>query len=164
MNRPPPGPDTLLLLRRLMQQEIDASERLGSALAAEREALGRRDPAALEAAIAGKLAATRELQQRLEAHEGFLAARGLPPGRPGTERFLSLLPADGEERRLWRRLQELARECRDGNEVNGNLVSLSRVRTQRALEILRGPADAARTYGRLGQTHCAGRSQFIGSV
>jgi flagellar biosynthesis/type III secretory pathway chaperone len=161
---PRPGSETTTLLQRLLLQAISASERLLEALNRERDALVGRDPVTLEQAVAEKLSAAQEVRQRLSAHEGFLAARRLPPGRSGTERFLAGLPAETEARKLWERLQAVASACRDGNDLNGSLVALGRARTQRAMEILQGGRDPARTYGRLGQTSLGGRSQLLASV
>jgi flagellar biosynthesis/type III secretory pathway chaperone len=165
MPLPSPASETVTLLQRLLLQAISASERLLTALNQEREALTGRDPTTLEQAVAAKLAAAQEVRQRLSAHEGFLAARRLPPGRTGTERFLAGLPVEAEARKLWERLQAVARACRDGNDLNGSLVTLGRARTQRAMDILHGNRrDPARTYGRLGQTSLSGHSQLLVSV
>lgn len=155
------SPETLALYRRLIQQEIDCAERLADVMRREAEALGGRDAASLEQANVEKLELLHEMEQRSAAHEGFLAARGLPAGREGNLRFLRGLPADAEEHGLWRRLRSAAVECRDLNLVNGSLVALRRTRTQRALEILRGAPDSAKTYGKSGLAHNAARSQLI---
>lgn len=156
--------DATDLFGRLMQQEIDCAERIGKVLNEERQALGGRDPEALERVTVAKQTLLKEMEQRVAAHEGFLSARRLPPGKAGTEQFLADLPQDSELPALWQRLQESAAQCRDENRVNGSIVALSRVRVQRALELLHGKPDNAKTYGREGETHASARSQFIGSV
>ncbi len=158
------SPETLALFRRLIQQEIDSSERLGEALATEQAALTSCNPDTLLNAVAQKQGLMRALEQGVSAHEGFLIARRLPPGRAGTESFLKGLPADAVERQLWQKLQKVAAGCRDHNQVNGNMVALGRVRTQRALEILHGGNDSAKTYGRAGATRGSGVQRFLGTV
>ncbi len=158
------SPETLALFRRLMEQEIDCSERLGEALATEQEALASHAPDALLTAVELKRRLTHSLEQSVSAHEGFLAARRLPPGKSGTEAFLRPLPQDAPERIVWQRLQKVAARCRDHNQINGNLVALSRIRTQRALEILQGGNDNAKTYGRAGNTRGAAAQRFLGTV
>jgi hypothetical protein len=106
----------------------------------------------------------RALEQGVTAHEGFLFARRLPPGKAGTEIFLNGLAPDAPERTLWQKLQRVAARCRDNNQVNGNLVALGRVRTQRALEILQGGNNTAKTYGRGGNTHNGSTQRFLGTV
>ncbi len=157
-------PEVIALFRRLLRQEIDCAERLAAAIDEERRTFGARDPAALERLTARKRELLQEMEQRVASHEGFLAARRLPPGRQGTESFMQALPPDAEEHGLWRQLRQLAERCRDGNAVNGRIVTMNRVRVQRALELLRGGADSGRTYGREGEARLSARRQFIGSV
>jgi len=158
------SPETLALFRRVVEQEISCSERLGEALANEQKALTSRVPDDLLEAVAQKQALMQALEQSVSAHQGFLAARRLPPGRPGTEAFLRGLTPDAAERALWQRLQEVAAHCREHNQANGSLVALGRVRTQRALEILQGGHDPAKTYGRGGGTNRGSAQRFLGAV
>lgn len=155
------SPETVELFRRLMQQEIDCAERLVKTLQREQDALSCRDLDGLEQAGLDKQVLLGEMQQRSAAHEGFLAARGLPPGRTGSTAFMQSLPANAAEHGIWQHLQSIAATCRELNQVNGKLVVLSRARTQRALEILRGTPDNAKTYGKAGLTRNSARSQFI---
>ncbi len=158
------NPETIELFRRLMQQEIDCAERLAAALQREQNALSDRDLVALEQVSLDKPVLLDEMEQRAAAHEGFLTARGLPPGRAGNKAFLQSLAANAAEHGIWRRLQSIAGTCRELNQVNGKLVLLSRARTQRALEILRGTPDNAKTYGKGGLTRNSVRSQFIAAT
>lgn len=158
------SPDIIKLFRRLIEREIGCSERLEEILADEQRALTARDPQVLQEALAQKQGLLRELEQSVAAHEGFLTARRLPPGKAGTRAFLSSLPQDAPEHALWQRLQEVAVGCRENNRVNGSLVALGKVRTQRALEILCGSPDNAKTYGKAGEARNAGRPRFLGSV
>lgn len=158
------GSETLTLFRRLVQQEIDCAQRLIGILEAENRALEVQDPETLDQCSGQKQHLLVEMTRHVTAQEGFLAAQRLPPGREGMNRFIAELGEDAEERRLWRQLEELARACRDGNEINGNIITLSRVRVQRALEVLRGPGDTGKTYGREGATHLAKQSNSFGMV
>ena len=133
------SPETIAMFNRLIQQAIASASQLALALEDEREALGQADPGVLTEAVEAKLARLSELEQRLAAHEGFLAARRLPPGRRGTEIFLHRLPGRAAERVLWEQLQQLAAHCRERNEVNGSVVALRTVRTRRALQVLTEP-------------------------
>jgi len=157
-------PETIALFRRLIGQEIACAEALCRVLGEEYTALAAGDPGTLERVIAAKRELLGEMEQRVAAHEGFLSARRLPPGKGGTELFMARLPPQAPERGLWQRLRELAGQCRAQNEVNSSLLCLSRARTQRALELLRGPRDGLRTYGRTGATRGGGDSQLIGRV
>ncbi len=158
------APVTIDLFRRVMQQEISCAERLAEVLKKEQDALAALDMGVLEGLTPEKQALLGEMEQRTEAHAGFLAARGLPPGRKGTEAFLDRLAEDAAEHELWRRLRYVAGVCQEANQVNGKLVALSRARTQRALDLLRGTPDNAKTYGKGGYARNTARSQFIAST
>jgi len=155
-------PETTALFRRLIQQEIACAEALCRVLSDEQTALAASDPNALEQITAAKRELLGEMEQRVATHEGFLSARRLPAGKQGTELFVAGLPHQAPERGLWQRLRELAGQCRAQNEVNGSLLCLSRVRTQRVLELLHGPREGLRTYGRSGVTRSGSESQLIG--
>jgi flagellar biosynthesis/type III secretory pathway chaperone len=158
------SPETLALFRRLVEQEIDCSKRLEEALATEHAALSSPTPQPLLEALTRKQELVKEMERSVAAHEGFLAARRLPPGKTGTESFLKPLPESAQERRLWQSLQEIAGHCRDRNQANGSLVALGRTRTQRALEILHGGSHSAKTYGKSGTTRGGGAQRFLGAV
>lgn len=155
-------PEIRLRFRRLVETETACAERLLEVLEQEHRALLARDTAALERAGEDKVPLLRELEQRLAAHEGFLKALRLPPGKAGNLALLERLTAPGEERKLWQRLQEVAALCRDHNERNGAILAASRARVRRSLEILRGPPEATRTYGKGGETRHAGQCQILG--
>jgi flagellar biosynthesis/type III secretory pathway chaperone len=158
------SPETVALFRRLLEQQIACAEGLCQALAREGTALGSGTPEHVEEAATAKQELLAQMEQRLAAYEGFLAARRLPSGRRGSELFLAQLPAKAPERALWERLRELARQCREQNEVNGSLVAMCRTRAERALELLRGPGERLRTYGRAGTTRGASIPHLIGRV
>ena len=158
------NPETLTLFRRLIEQEIACSERLHDILVEERQALSSHAPDPLLEAVSRKQAAIKALEQSVTAHEGFLAARRLPPGKKGTEAFLNGLPDNAPERTLWKRLQEIAARCREHNQSNGSMVALGRVRTQRALDILKGGDNSGRTYGRAGNTRNAAAQRFLATA
>jgi flagellar biosynthesis/type III secretory pathway chaperone len=156
-------PESIALFERLIEQEINCAKRLSEALSVERAALSKAmsDPQSLDQASRAKSALLEEMEQRVAAHEGFLASRRLAPGKQGTENYLRGAPGDARAHGLWRQLQEIAGACQQANEINGNIILLSQARLQRALDTLRGKQDTAKTYGRGGQTRSAAHSQFI---
>ncbi len=150
--------------RRLVQAQIGCAEKLIKALEQERLALLARDAQELTRVGTSKTTLLREMEQRLQAHETFLKALRLPPGKEGSEALLKTLPKDGDEWNLWRKLQELATQCRDHNEVNGSLLAASRARMERAFQILRGVPENTRTYGRGGDSQYYSDSQVLGKA
>jgi flagellar biosynthesis/type III secretory pathway chaperone len=158
------GRETTALFRRILQQETECAERLNDLLADERTALATGDLDSLGQLTAEKPALLQDLERWVAAHEGFLQAQGLASGREGSERFLSKLPDSASERDMWGRLQGLATACREANEINGSIVTLGRSRVQRALDVLRGGAQAVTTYGKAGEAKPSRAAQFIGKV
>jgi flagellar biosynthesis/type III secretory pathway chaperone len=81
--------------RRLVQAQIGCAEKLIKALEQERLALLARDAQELTRVGTSKTTLLREMEQRLQAHETFLKALRLPPGKEGSEALLKTLPKDG---------------------------------------------------------------------
>ena len=157
-------PETRKLFQQLLRQEVSCAERLAQLLAEERDQLTSGDPDTLIGITEDKAELLKELDRWVAAHEGFLQARRLPPGKQGSEAFLRTLPERAQEWGLWRRLQEIAAVCRDGNEINGGIVTLGHARVRRALDLLRGTSVGTTTYGRAGVSNGDKVSQFIGKV
>ena len=155
---------TVDLFRGLLEQGLASADRLEGVLAAERNALRTGDPDALQRLTDEKLALLQDLERWAAAHERFLRAQQLPPGRQGSEMFLAGLPHAAEEHMLWRRVRQTVSACRDSNEVNGGIVTLSRARVQRALMVLSGGSSEPSTYGKAGATRSGPNPQLIGKV
>ena len=136
----------------LLQQEQNGTRSLLTELERQQQSLANAQPELIEASAR----ASHELIQVLEALEKkriSLAARlGYSGDNDGMEQLIRWCDYDGTLAQQWRKLLEVARRCRDCNQVNGTVVDINRRRVRQALGILRGQLSEAELYGRSGQT------------
>lgn len=139
-------------LAELLRQEQNSAQRLHSELERQHEGLASSQPELIEASAH----ATQQHVQALAALEkqrNALAARlGYSGDNDGMEQLIRWCDYDGTLAQQWRKLLEMARRCRDSNQVNGAVVDINRRRIRQALGILRGQLSDAELYGRSGQT------------
>ncbi|WP_405241355.1 flagella synthesis protein FlgN [Lentisalinibacter salinarum] len=147
-------------LETVIREALAITQRLESALAAERAALEQRDAERLQNAGAGKQKHLSRLDDLDETRRRLLADHGYPPDQGGVEAVLAdcapAHPLDG----LWRQLGDVAGRCRDANAANGAIVHLRQRQIGRALDVLRGaPEGTAPVYGADGSSaRAAGRA------
>ncbi|MDH4022606.1 MAG: flagellar protein FlgN [Gammaproteobacteria bacterium] len=122
----------------LLTEELSALRAVLATLETERAALEERAPDALIAASNAKAEAVARAARLEQERRDSLAAS------PGTQ------PATVN--RLLNDLKKLAAECRQRNEVNGQMIRGQRRRVEGSLNVLRGGNAAPDTYGRDGET------------
>lgn len=136
----------------LLQQEHRGASVLLTELEQQQLSLAALQVERIEASAQASFTCMQELET-LEKKRNALAARlGFAADHDGMERLLRWCDYDGSLGILWRKLLDLARRCRDCNQVNGTVVDINRRRVRQALGILRGQAAEADLYGRSGQT------------
>ncbi len=136
----------------LLQQEQIATRSLLSELERQQQCLAGAQPELIEA---GAHASQQHLQalEALEKKRHALAARlGYSGDNNGMEQLIRWCDYDSTLAQLWRKLLEMARRCRDCNQINGTVVDINLRRVRQALGILRGQFSEAELYGRSGQT------------
>ena len=125
-------------LEALLTEELSALRAVLATLETERTALQERSPDALIAASNAKAEAVARAARLEQDRRDSLAAS------PGTQ------PATVT--RLLNELKKLAAECRQRNEINGQMIRGQRRRVEGSLNVLRGAQAAPDTYGRDGET------------
>lgn len=139
-------------LANLLQQEQISASRLLITLEQQQQSLAELQPVRIEASANASYSCIQELDQ-LEKKRNALAARlGYAATNAGMEDLIRWCDYDGTLGIQWRKLLELARRCRDCNQVNGAVVDINRRRVRQALGILRGQQTDAELYGRSGQS------------
>lgn len=139
-------------LANLLQQEQLSASRLLTALEQQHQSLVESEPAQIEANAKTSYNCIQELEE-LEKKRNALAARLNYSGdNSGMEELIRWCDYDGTLGIQWRKLLDLARRCRDCNQVNGTVVDINRRRVRQALGILRGQQSDAELYGRSGQS------------
>jgi len=132
-------PPDLEPMRRLLDRQLEALARVLELLGDEQQALLSRDASSLELVTASKsqaLARSDELEQQ---------RRSLAPSLSDMER----LAADESIARLWEKLLEMTRQCREQNDANGRLIRRQQQRVESALGLLCGKptTENADLYG-----------------
>lgn len=141
-------PTTLTPLNECLASQIEAAGRLLASLREEYAALGTNDAEALERALAPKQAALADLAELDRERERLARAAGIPDSGPGP--FAEPTPLQVEVQAGWRRLLELAAECRRQNQANGALIQAGLRHTRQIVALLggRSPEETvAQPYG-----------------
>jgi len=139
-------------LAELLQEEQIAATHLLAALEHQQQELANAQFDNIEASAKNTHSHIQTLEG-LEKKRNALAARlGYAADHDGMAQLIRWSDYDGSLALQWRKLLELARRCRDCNQINGAVVDINRRRVRQALGILRGQQNDAELYGRSGQT------------
>lgn len=154
-------------LSTILQSEISNSTALASLLKQERDALKVSDVDKVSEITKLKQPYLLKLEQLARQREQLLSAVGFPAGKSGLEAFI----ANQEEADATRmstqvsRLREVAKTCREFNQINGGIINVNRQYLVRALSILRGRDPETGAYGPGGEyTSQVVRQPLIGRV
>lgn len=154
-------------LSTILQSEISNSNALASLLKQERDALKVSDVDKVSEITKLKQPYLLKLEQLARQREQLLSAVGFPAGKSGLEAFI----ANQEEADATRmstqvsRLREVAKTCREFNQINGGIINVNRQYLVRALSILRGRDPETGAYGPGGEyTSQVVRQPLIGRV
>jgi flagellar biosynthesis protein FlgN len=159
--------NALQQLSSLLQSELQHSVQLAQLLEQEREALKAADLAKINLLTEQKQPHVVQLEQLGRQREQLLKAAGFPGGKSGLEAFIANHPEQeaAPVRQLMGKLREVARICRDSNQINGGIVNVNRQHLVRALSILRGRDPETGAYGPGGEyTSQVVRQPLIGRV
>ncbi|SFJ77470.1 flagella synthesis protein FlgN [Methylophaga sulfidovorans] len=154
-------------LSTILQSEISNSTALATLLKQERDALKISDVDKVSEITKLKQPYLLKLEQLARQREQLLTAVGFPAGKSGLEAFI----ANQEEAEATHmsmqvtRLREVAKTCREFNQINGGIINVNRQYLVRALSILRGRDPETGAYGPGGEyTSQVVRQPLIGRV
>ena len=139
-------------MRKLLEQELDASKQLKQLLAAEQQAITGRDIPAFEKILEKKRLMLERIVQHEQERINLLESGGIEHGPESMDDYLKECHDDGMLPDLWQRLLSMAASCRDHNRQNHQLVELCSAHTRKALCILRGEVMDQNVYGPDGDT------------
>jgi flagella synthesis protein FlgN len=151
-------------LKAALEHEIQCTEALIRALDEEQEALTGREPARLETVLRDKQSQLVELEQASRQRNAVVQQAGYSADRQGVEACVRACDVQGSLNALWERLNELVRQCRERNRVNGGIVELSRHHVQRALAVLRGGLPDSDLYTSEGRSVGGASHRSLGKV
>ncbi|AGW92727.1 MULTISPECIES: flagella synthesis protein FlgN [Cupriavidus] len=132
-----------------LQRETEAIQAFGQLLTEERDALKRGDFQSLSELLTRKVELGQALSRQVRAREAQMGAHGLRAGPEGQLLGRQIDPAVAA---AWRKLIFAARATRDGNALNGAVISAHLDFTREAIQALRqhGGGDAG-LYGKDGK-------------
>lgn len=159
--------NALQQLSAILQAELNHSSKLALILTQERDALSAADLNQIQYLTQQKQPHVVQLEQLARQREQLLKAAGFPAGKSGLEAFIanhSEQEASPVLQQL-QKLREVAKVCRDTNQINGGIVNVNRQHLVRALTILRGRDPETGAYGPGGEyTSQVVRQPLIGRV
>lgn len=149
--------------KELLEQEIDAVQRLILLLEKELAALKSGTPESL-AEIGPQKSGLIDLLNRLELQrDGAIGRTGGTPARAAMESWLAKEDHDGTVRQLWEKLLLTAKQAKTLNELNGKVVNIHLQQTNQALSVLsRQTSDEL--YGSDGQSSLLTGSRIVDSA
>lgn len=159
--------NALQQLSSLLQSELNHSSQLAQLLKREREALKTADLEQINLLTKQKQPHVVQLEQLGRQREQLLKAAGFPGGKSGLQAFIANHSQQeaAPVMQLLAKLREVARICRDNNQINGGIVNVNRQHLVRALSILRGRDPETGAYGPGGEfTSQVVRQPLIGRV
>lgn len=159
--------NALQQLSSLLQSELNHSSQLAQLLKQEREALKAADLEQITFLTQQKQPHVVQLEQLGRQREQLLKAAGFPGGKSGLEAFLANHSPEQAQpaMQMLNQLRQVARVCRDFNQINGGILNVNRQHLVRALSILRGRDPETSAYGPGGEyTSQIVRQPLIGRV
>lgn len=156
--------ETYRLFVKIMQIEIEQSQRLLDLLRKEYDLLQKGTPQALQALTEEKKQQLKHVEAAVLNHNRFLEQQGLTPDREGTEAYIKQHSDNASMAETWRRFITLLEACHKQNEINGGAVQLNRRHLTQTLDILKGISQQDKTYGPSGESKPNATAKSLGKA
>jgi flagella synthesis protein FlgN len=140
------------ILLQSTEAEADAVARFVELLKLERDALTSGEMGQLDALIQKKNDISAELQALTDRRNSLLAGMGFGSDRIGIEAWLAAQPANNAAQKMWLQILSLAKEARELNQLNGELIKMRMQHNSQALAILSSTSRQPNLYGPDGQS------------
>jgi len=151
-------------LATLLQQELTLLESFSALLAEERGLLERGEADALPALANLKMPVISALNTAGNTRNQWLKQQGFPADTTGIEACVKQQAGDKNLQGLWQRFLQTARQTRELNSFNAQLLSQQLQATSEALEVLGQEARRQALYGSDGQPTLATGNRVIDSA
>ncbi len=135
-----------------LQEEVAEIQRFTDLLKLEQAALSSGNTDELLEFANKKDESAARINHLAEQRNALLAAQGFAPDRPGIEAWCAQNPKETSATTAWGTILTLAREAKELNRLNGELIQLRLQFNSKALEALRGGQTALDLYGPDGQS------------
>ena len=157
-------PSDAARLLQILNSETEAVSLFVVVLKKEQKALAQGDTDALPALVEEKNVLGGQLATLATQRNVLLAGLGLAGDRPGVEAWCAGHPEEKVVAAAWAGVLELAREAKELNRLNGELIALRMQHNARALEALRSGNNPLDLYGPDGQAQPPNRVRINDSV
>ena len=150
-------------LKDLLLRDLEDLTNLESLLASEKHHLISRDHKEIENSTKTKDALVKQIESRAKTKAQLLAKSGLgiKPGKV-TEALEQLNNPSLLD--LWKQSVDRLKQCKELNEVNGKIISMSLSRTNKLMSIIRGQSSAPSLYGQQGKSKAMSGSHILGKA
>jgi flagellar biosynthesis/type III secretory pathway chaperone len=156
--------ETSRLFVKIVQIEIEQSQRLLDLLRKEYELLQKGSPQALQALTEEKKQQLKHVETAVLNHNRFLEQQGLSADRQGTEAYINQCGENQQMTETWQRFTSVLEACQKQNEINGGAVQLNRRHVTQTLDILKGISQKDKTYGPSGESKPNATSKSLGKA
>ncbi|MGD8957939.1 MAG: flagellar protein FlgN [Chromatiaceae bacterium] len=146
-----------------VQASLHGLQSLEPVLEQELAALSRRNAAALDRIVAGKLELLRQIEHSVQARDRLQEVGGFAPGLEGGRQLVEAFDQDALTAE-WGALVALAQQIAVLNDRNGQLAVQGQRATRAALSILTGRQDRQDTYSTLRRGRDAVARYSLGKV
>jgi flagellar biosynthesis/type III secretory pathway chaperone len=147
----------------LLHHDSNDLKQLNELLDQEIEALESRNISLTETLSKSKAQLINQLESRAKDKANLLAHSGLDVAPGKVEPALKQL-GDDALLECWHNVRKLMAECKDKNQINGNVINHSLQRTNRLMTIIRGQNNAPSLYGQGGAEKNISSSTCIGKA
>jgi len=138
-------------LLQVLLSESEAVQRFTELLLREQDALKSAQTDELPTFAENKTQLAQALNQLSAQRNSVLAASGFASDRAGIEAWCAKHASEKRVAEVWEAILTLAREARELNRLNGELIAIQLQYNAKALDALRGGDSALKLYGRDGQ-------------
>lgn len=153
-------------LQQLLESDRNQLDALAELLLAEKTCLEQRDLDQLNELMTQKQGVLASIENNDHIRRKLLLQAGVPAEQTSLTHLKRLLGKGGENEftALLGSIEARLQQCRELSEVNSIIVHRSRLNTQRALGILRGPATLSGLYTSHGSTLGGSDKRDLGSA
>ncbi|HDZ09161.1 flagella synthesis protein FlgN [Pseudohongiella sp.] len=153
-------------LQQLLDSDRQLLDSLAEVLLAEKNSLEKRDLDQLSDLLTRKQNVLASIENNDHIRRKLLVQAGVPAGQTNLQHLKRLLGKGGQNEftALLDSIESRLQQCRELSETNSIIVHRSRLNTQRALGILRGPSTLAGLYTSHGSTLGGSEQRDLGSA
>lgn len=153
-------------LQQLLESDRQQLDTLAELLLAEKNCLEKRDLDQLNTLLPRKQTVLASIESNDHLRRKLLVQAGVPAEQTNLTHLKRLLGKGGQNEftALLDRIESRLQQCRELSEVNSIIVHRSRLNTQRALSILRGPATLEGLYTSHGNKLGGNEQRDLGSA